>query len=140
VVLLGGEAFVIVIAAVGWLYWLRAIVAHWPGPKLGQALPLDALSSRDTVPLVVFVVVFALAGALIGRGVRRSRFRRVPGVLCVTLFVWVVLYGADTVSLFTVRQIPFLDSLRQALSLVPAYLAAALAGVAAALAGATART
>lgn len=120
---------VAVIAAIGWLYWLRTIVSNWPGPKLSQALPLDALSSRDSVPLVVFVVLFGGVGTLIGTGLRRSHIRTTPGVLGLAAVVWVVLYVANTISLFTVRQIPFLDALHQALQLAPTYLATAIAGI-----------
>jgi hypothetical protein len=118
---------VTVVAAIGWLYWLRGVVSHWPGPRISQALPLDALSSRDSVPVVVFIVIFAIAGSVLGTALRRSQVRPRPGIVVLSVIVWIVLYVANAISLFTVRQIPFLDAWDQALKLGPAYLATAIA-------------
>jgi hypothetical protein len=127
ILVLGFGSLILVTAAVGWLYWLREFVADWPGPRLANALPLDALSLRDSVPTVVFIVVFAGVGALAGSGRRRLQIRRAWASLGLGLWVWVLLYCFDTISLFTVRQIPFVQALRQALPLLPIYLGALVA-------------
>ena len=48
--------------ATGWLYLLRGGVAHWPGPRVADALPLDELPGHDRVPLILYVAAFSLAG------------------------------------------------------------------------------
>src|SRR5438105_3814279 len=54
----------IVIAASGWLYVIqpRHAVA---GPPVGDALPLDELSRRSAVPLLVFLAVWGVAAVLL---------------------------------------------------------------------------
>jgi hypothetical protein len=47
----------IVIAASGWLYLIQPRDAL-PGPPVGDALPLDELSRRSAVPLLVFLAVW----------------------------------------------------------------------------------
>ncbi len=121
--------------ATGWLYWLRARVASWPGPRVHDALPLDELPSHDSVPLLVFVVVFAIAGVILGLVARAARLDRLAAGLGLAAGVGAWLYAADAICLFFVRQIPFGPAFRAAAGLQPIYLAAALAGVAGALLG-----
>ncbi|WP_300613370.1 phosphatidylglycerol lysyltransferase domain-containing protein [Trebonia sp.] len=121
--------------ATGWLYWLRARVASWPGPRVHDALPLDELPSHDSVPLLVFVAVFAIAGVILGLAARAARLDRLAAGLGLAAGVGAWLYVADAICLFFVRQIPFGPAFRAAAGLQPVYLAAALAGVAGALLG-----
>ena len=67
---------VVTAAATGWLYWLRAGVAHWPGPQVRDALPLDELPGHDHVPLTVFALVFGIAGVVLGLVARVARLHR----------------------------------------------------------------
>lgn len=118
------------VVATGWMYWSHALVAHLPGPRLVNALPLDALSQHDSVPDWEFLAVFLAVGAL--SSARRHWSARPVGVVLVGLFAWAVMTTFDTASLFTVRQVPFTQALTGALRLVPCYLAAALVAIGAA--------
>jgi len=119
-----------VTAAIGWLYWVRATVAGLPGPKLGDALPLDVLASHDSVPVIIYVLVFALVGVLLGVAMHNLRLLPRRRAALLVAFVWIVLYIFDVISLFTVRQIPFLNAVGQAFSVESAYVAAVVAGIA----------
>ena len=84
----GGRAAVLTLAvigvtvvATGWLYWLRASVAGWPGPRVRDTLALDELPGHDSVPLVVYVLVFALAGLILGLVARAARLDRLAAGL-----------------------------------------------------------
>ncbi len=121
--------------ATGWLYWLRARVAHWPGPQVRDALPLDELAGHDSVPLIVFVLVFGVAGVILGLVARAARLDRLAAGLGLAVGVGAWLYAADAICLFLVRQVPAGPAFRAAAGLQPVYLAAALAGVAGALLG-----
>jgi hypothetical protein len=120
-----------VTATIGWLYWVRATVAALPGPKLGDALPLDALATHDSVPVVIYLVAFALAGVLLGLAMHHLRLEGRGRAAVLVAYVWFVLYVFDVISLFTVRQIPFLNAIGQAFSVGSAYVAAVVAGIAA---------
>ena len=126
---------IIVVTAIttGWLYWLRAGVASWPGPRVRDALPLDELPSRDSVPLIVFVLAFAVAGLIMGLVARAAGLDRLAAGLALAAGVGAWLYTADAICLFFVRQVPAAQAFRAAAGLQPVYLAAALAGVAGAL-------
>src|SRR5260370_24055631 len=67
--------------ATGWLYWLRAGVAYWPGPKVADALPLDELPGHADVPVVVYVAVFVIAGVMLGLMARAVRLDRLTAGL-----------------------------------------------------------
>ena len=133
----GVTVAVVVVTAVatGWLYWLRSSVAHWPGPRVPDALALDELPGHDSVPLTVYVVVFAVVGLVLGLVARTARLDRLAAGLGLALGVggWLVI--ADAVSLFLVRQNSLGSSFRAAAGLQPVYLAAALAGAGGALLG-----
>ena len=47
-------SFGVVLAATGWLYVIQPHSAV-PGPPVTDALPLDELSRRSAVPLIVFL-------------------------------------------------------------------------------------
>ena len=122
--LLVAETLVVLLAAIGWLYWLRATVAGWPGPHLKNALPLDALAVHDSEPLLLYLVVFAIAGAFVAGSMRRARVDGVAGTVGIAVAVWVIMFIFDAISLFTVRQSAFVTALHVALTFEPGYLAA----------------
>ena len=121
--------------ATGWLYFLRASVAHWPGPEVHDALPLDELPGHDSVPLVVYIVVFGVAGAALGLVARAMRLDRLAAGLALAAGAGVWLLVVDAVCVLIVRQESFGQGLRAAVGLQPGYLAAALCGAGGALAG-----
>jgi lysyl-tRNA synthetase, class II len=133
VLALAGAVMLLTTIATGWLYWVRAGVARWPGPMVRDALPLDELPGHDRVPLVIYVVAFGLAGAALGLVARALRLSRLAAGLSLAAGVgaWLFLVGA--VSLYVVRQDLFSAAFRAAAGLQPLYLAAALAGVGGAL-------
>jgi lysyl-tRNA synthetase, class II len=139
--LLGGLARAAVLAlvivaatslATGWLYWARASVASWPGPRVLDALPLDELASHGNVPLFAYLLIVGCAGVLIGLAARVLRIgRAVAGVgVAVGTGVWMLLI--DMICLSVVRQVPFGVALPQAVGLQAVYLSAAICGAAAA--------
>src|SRR5712671_1661313 len=121
--------------AVGWLYWLRAGVAHWPGPRVADALPLDELPGHDGVPLVVYIAVFAVAGVMLGLIARAVRLDRLTAGLSLAAGTVVWLLVVDVFCLVIVRQVPTGEALRAAASLPSVYIAAALAAAGGALSG-----
>ncbi len=121
--------------ATGWLYWVRVRVAHWPGPQVRDALPLDELPGHDSVPLIVFVAAFGVAGLILGLVARAARLDRLAAGLGLAAGVGVLLLIADAASLFLVRQVPSGRAFHAAAGLQPVYLAAALAGACGALLG-----
>ena len=118
--------------ATGWLYWARASVASWPGPRVLDALPLDELASHGNVPLFAYLLIVGCAGVLIGLAARALRIgRAVAGVgVAVGTGVWMLLI--DMICLSVVRQVPFGVALPQAVGLQAVYLSAAICGAAAA--------
>ena len=121
--------------ATGWLYWLRASVAGWPGPRVRDTLALDELPGHDSVPLIAYVLVFALGGLLLGLVARACRLDRLAAGLGLAIGVGGWLVVADAASLFLVRQTSMGSSFRAAAGLQPVYLAAVLAGAGGALLG-----
>ena len=130
---------VITTLATGWLYWIRADVARWPGPMVRDVLPLDELPGHDSVPLVVCVVAFGVAAAGLGLVARALRLGRLAAGLSLAAGVGVWLLLVDAVCLFIVRQEPLREALRGAAGLQPIYLEAAIAGVSGALLGRSGR-
>ena len=125
--------------ATGWLYWMRAGVAHWPGPRVADALPLDELPGHDSIPLIVYIGAFAIAGLMIGLVARAARLDRLTAGLALAVGTGIWLLAIDAFSLFVVRQVPAVPALRAAERLQAVYLAAALAGAGGALLGRSAR-
>ena len=121
--------------ATGWLYWIRAPVAYWPGPMVHDALALDELPGHDTVPQVIYVATFALAGLALGLTARALRFDRLAAGLGLAAGTGAWLFLIDAVSLLIVRQVSFWQAIRGAAGLQPIYLAAALSGAGGALLG-----
>src|SRR2546422_9033713 len=65
----------VVSAATGWLYMIQPRSAL-PGPPVSDALPLDELSRRSAVPLIVFLAVWVTAALLLGLIARACRAER----------------------------------------------------------------
>jgi lysyl-tRNA synthetase, class II len=129
-------SLVVSVAAAGWLYLIgptRAI----PGPRIGDALPLDELSHHAGVPAALFLVIWATAGAALGLASRLVRIDRLTAGLLLGLIVGAVVYVDAAVSIATVRQIPAQHAFDHAAGLPSVYLAAALAGLGGALLGRT---
>lgn len=137
-----GRAVAVVLAvtlintlATGWLYWVRAAVANWPGPRVTDALPLDELPGHDGVPLIVYIAAFAIAGLMLGLLARAVRLDRLTAGLAFAVGTGVWLLAVDAFSLFVVRLVPAGTALQAAERLQAVYLAAALAGAGGALLG-----
>jgi hypothetical protein len=79
-------SFAVVVGASGWLYVIQPHSAL-PGPAIGDALPLDELSRRSAVPLLVFLAVWAAAALLLGLIARASRAERLTAGLMLGLGV-----------------------------------------------------
>src|SRR5947199_1684418 len=79
-------AFAIVVAATGWLYVIQPH-SRLPGPAVADALPLDELSRRSAVPLLVFLSVWAAAAALLGFVVHAARADRLTAGVMLALGV-----------------------------------------------------
>src|SRR5262249_56681791 len=79
-------SFAVVVAAIGWLYVIQPHSAV-PGPPVPDALPLDELSRRSAVPLVVFLLVWGAAAGLLGFVAHASRAERLTARLLLALRV-----------------------------------------------------
>jgi lysyl-tRNA synthetase class 2 len=124
----------IVVAATGWLYVVQPHT-KLPGPAVADALPLDELSRRSAVPLLVFLAVWVTAALLLGLVAYAVRVERLTAGLVLALGVGGWGYVATGVSLLIVRQIPADQAFHAAAGRQAVYLPAALAGLAGALAG-----
>jgi lysyl-tRNA synthetase, class II len=122
----------VAVAATGWLYVMRPYLAL-PGPRVGDALPLDELSKRSAVPLPLYVAAWLVAGLTLGAITRWARFERLTAAVLLALGVGMWTYLADGVSIATVRQIPARDAFETAATLQAVYVAAAAAAVGGAL-------
>jgi lysyl-tRNA synthetase class 2 len=125
-------AVVFVTAAFGWLYWVRAGVAAWPGPKMA-ALPLDELATHDTVPVAMLFVAILGAATFCGLVARATGLGRLvsAGVLGVSAGMWSYVHVAA--SYYVVYQIPVSDAMRRAASAPVIYLVASIVALAGAL-------
>ena len=117
-------------AATGWLYLVRPGL---PGPKIGEALPLDELSRHSSAPLLYYLLVWAATGLALGAVLRWARVERLTAALLLALGVGLWVYLTDGISIAVVRQIPARDALDIAGRVHAVYLAAALAGLGGAL-------
>jgi lysyl-tRNA synthetase, class II len=129
----------IVIAASGWLYLIQPRHAL-PGPPVGDALPLDELSRRSAVPLLVFLAVWGAAAVLLGLVAYAARAERLTAGVILALGVGGWCYFVTGVSLFIVRQVPAQQAFHAAASERAIYIPAALAGIGGALFGQARRT
>src|ERR671935_1877499 len=127
-------AFAIVVAATGWLYVIQPH-SKLPGPPVADALPLDELSRRSAVPLLVFVMVWLAAALLLGLVIRAIRAERLTAGLMLALGVGGWGYLVTGISLLIVRQVPAHDAFHAAAGEEAIYPPAALAGLAGGPAG-----
>jgi lysyl-tRNA synthetase class 2 len=123
----------VVFAATGWLFVMRDVQV--PGPRIGEALPLDELSKRSALPLLLFVLVWGLTGLLLGVIAHAAGAERVIAAPLLAIGVGLWMYVATAASIFIVRQVPSAEALHSATRLRAIYVAAALAGLGGALAG-----
>lgn len=126
----------VVLAATGWLYIVRPIV-RVPGPVVHDALPLDELSRHGSVSVVVYVLVWAVAAALVGLLARWARAERLTAGMLLAAAVAGWLYAVNGVSILVVRQIPAHDAFQAAAAEQAVVIPAVLCGIAGALLGRT---
>jgi len=124
----------VLLAASGWLYLLRPH-ASLGGPRVGDALPLDELPGHATLALPPYLLVWAVAGILLGLLARWARAERLTAALLLSIAVGGWAYATTGVSILVVRQIPAEDAFNAATRVNAVWLPALLAGVAGALAG-----
>ncbi|MFZ1879733.1 MAG: hypothetical protein WAU41_06170, partial [Gaiellaceae bacterium] len=115
------------LAATGWLYVVRLPL---PGPKLGEALPLDELARHSSAPLLWFLGAWLPAAAALALYARRAGFERLTAALLLGAGTGLVGYLQAGVSIAVVRQIPLRDALDSASRLQSVYLPAALVALA----------
>src|SRR2546423_12232845 len=127
-------SFCVVVAATGWLYIIQPR-SPLPGPPVTDALPLDELSRRSAVPLLVFVGVWSAAALSLGLVARIMRAERLTAGLMLALGVGGWGYLQTGLSLLIVRQIPAQQAFHAAAGQRAVYLPATLAGVSGALGG-----
>jgi lysyl-tRNA synthetase, class II len=127
-------SFAVVAAASGWLYVIQPH-SSLPGPAIADALPLDELSRRSAVPLLVFLAVWVAAALLLGLIARASRAERLTGGLMLGLGLGGWAYLQTGMSLLIVRQVPAHQAFHAAAGKTAVYLPAVLAGAAGALCG-----
>src|SRR6266550_4055984 len=127
-------SFCVVVAASGWLYIIQPR-SPLPGPPVTDALPLDELSRRSAVPLLVFVGVWSAAALSLGLVARIMRAERLTAGLMLALGVGGWGYLQTGLSLLIVRQIPAQQAFHAAAGQKAVYLPATLAGLAGALGG-----
>jgi lysyl-tRNA synthetase class 2 len=113
-------------AATGWLYLVRPDL---PGPRLGEAVPLDELAKHSSAPLLWYLAVWAAAAATLGLYARAAHFERLTAALLLGLGTGLLGYLEAGVSVAVVRQIPLRDALDVAARLQSVYLPAALVGL-----------
>jgi lysyl-tRNA synthetase class 2 len=124
-------ALVVAAAASGWLYAVRLDL---PGPRVGEALPLDELAKHASASLLWFVAVWSVAALLIGMVARWARIERLTAALVFALFVGSWTYLQTGVSIAVVRQVPAQNAFDTAAQLEATYLPAAIVAIGCALA------
>ena len=120
-------AVVVAASATGWLYLVRPAV---PGPRIGEALPLDELSRHAASPVLWYVLVWLVAGTILGLLVRRSGADRLTAAVVLGGAIGVFEYLQSSVSISVVRQISMRSALDAADTLKPVYLAAMTTAIA----------
>jgi lysyl-tRNA synthetase class 2 len=124
----------VVVTATGWLYLLRPRVSP-PGPKVHDALPLDELSGHAKVPLLLVLVIWIVAGGLLGAIARWARVERLTAALLLAIGVGGWMYLVNGLSILVVRQIPGNAAFRSAAIEQAVFWPAALAGLGGAILG-----
>src|SRR5262249_20677368 len=100
-----------------------------------DALPLDELSRRSAVPMIVFLAVWGTAALLLGLVVHFARAERLTAGVLLALVVGGGAYFETGLSLLIVRQVPAPQAVHAPATRQAIYIPAALAGLAGALAG-----
>lgn len=121
-------SFAVLLAATGWLYLVRPHLSL-PGPRVHDALPLDELSHRAAVPLLIFLAIWAVAGGLLGAVARWARTERLTAGLLLALGVGAWTYAVNGLSILVVRQIPAHQAFHLAAKEQAVVIPAALAGI-----------
>ena len=129
-----GLLLAVMLAATGWLYLLRPLVAA-PGPAIHDALALDELSRHGSVPLPMYLLVWGAAAALLALLARWARAERLTAGILLGAAVGGWLYAVNGVSILVVRQIPAHDAFHAAAAEQAVVIPAVLAGIAGALFG-----
>jgi len=116
----------ILAGATGWLYLVEP---RLPGPRVGEALPLDELSRHAAAPLLWFVAIWGSAAIAVGLVARWARIERATAAVVFGLAAGIWAYLQSGVSIAVVRQVPLRDALDAALGLHAVYLSGALVAV-----------
>ena len=127
----------VAVAGTGWLYLFNPAL---PGPHVGEALPLDELAKHGDASLLWFVLVWAVAAALLGLYARWARIERLAAALLFAVAVSTWCYLETGVSIAVVRQVSARDAFDVAARLEAIYLPGALVAVAAAALGVVRRS
>jgi lysyl-tRNA synthetase, class II len=124
----------VLVAATGWLYVMRPAIPKL-GPSVRDALALDELSRRASMPLVVYVAVWATAAILLGLLARWAGADGLTAGLVLGSAVGGWLYAVNGVSILVVRQIAAHQAFRDASTERAVIVPAVLAGLAGAVLG-----
>jgi lysylphosphatidylglycerol synthetase-like protein (DUF2156 family) len=124
-----------IVAATGWLYAVHGRVHGWPGPGVRDALALDELPHRSGVPLVLYLLVWGTAAALLALLARWARADALVAGLLLGIAVGGWLYAQNGVSILVVRQVSAHSAFHGAASEEAVIIPAVLAGVAVAALG-----
>ncbi len=124
-------------AATGWLYLVRPAL---PGPRIGEALPLDELAKHSSAPLLWFGGIWLVAAIALGLYARSAGFERLTSALLLGVGIGLFGYLQTGISIAVVRQVSLRDALDSAARMQAVYLPAAFVALAvAALAPARSR-
>jgi lysyl-tRNA synthetase class 2 len=126
----------VLVAATGWLYAVRPL-GPLAGPHVHDGLALDELSHRASVPLVLYVGVWAVAAILLGVLARWAGADGLTAGLLLGPAVGGWLYALNGVSILAVRQISAHEAFRDASTQQAVIVPAVLAGIAGAVLGRT---
>ena len=126
----------VLVAATGWLYVARPL-GQLAGPRVHDGLALDELPHRGSVPLVLYVAVWAVAAVLLGVLARWARADGLTAGLLLGPAVGGWLYALNGVSILAVRQISAHQAFRDASTQQAVIVPAVLAGIAGAAIGRT---
>jgi len=125
----------VLVAATGWLYAFRPDASSLPGPRVHDALPLDELSHRASIALVLYLAVWGTAAALLGLLARSAGAERLTAGLLLGPGVGAWLYALNGISILIVRQIPAHQAFQAAAVEQAVVIPAVVAGVAGAMLG-----
>jgi lysyl-tRNA synthetase, class II len=117
----------VAIAATGWLYLLNPTL---PGPRVGEALPLDELAKHGGAALAWYAAVWGAAALLLGLYARWARIERLAAAVLFAVAVSTWCYLETGVSIAVVRQVSAQDAFDIAARLEAVYLPGALVAVA----------